>query len=152
VEAGEGDDGDGLGVCPRLLFPEGLCENDGPHGVFAVGAGCRACAELALDVCVHAALDHGEEHGLHGAVELVVPGAEIGRADVGEDGLSDEGAEGRGGGAGEQGEEGPEETGDGQGGGGEEKGAHSMEEITRLLRRMTRLWRRVLRVSGASAP
>ena len=114
MEAGEGDDGDGLGVRPCLLSPELLCENDGPHGIVAVGSGWCGCAELALvaeDVCVHAAFDHGEEHGLHGAVELVVLGAEIGRADVGEDGLPDKGTEGRGGGAGEEGEEGPEETG-----------------------------------------
>ena len=83
----------------------------------------------------------------------MVFGAEIGSADVGEDGLADERAEGRGGGAGEQGEEGPEETGKMvRSGAKKRRGAHSMDVSTFLLRRMTRLWRRVLRVSGLSAP
>lgn len=116
VEASEGDDGHGLCVCPYTLSPELLCQNDGPHGIFAVGSGWCTGAEFPLvaeDFRVHAAFDHGKEHGLYGAVELVVLGAEIGCANIGEDGFSDKGSEGRGGGAGEQGKEGLEETGRG---------------------------------------
>lgn len=110
MEAAECHDGDGLLIGPYLFSPELLCQDDGPRGVLAVGDVGSEFPLVAEDVGVHAAVDHGEEHGLHGAVELVVLGAEVGGADVGEDGLSDKGAEGRGGGAGEEGKEGPEET------------------------------------------
>lgn len=156
MEAAESDDGHGLCVCPYSLSPELLCQNNCPHGVFAVGSGCCAGAELSLvteDLCVHAAFDHGEEHGLYGAVELVVLGTEIGCANIGEDCFSDKGPEGRGGRAGKQGKEGLEETGDMVRKRAEKKrGTDSMDGITFLLRRMTRFCRRVLRVSGVSAP
>lgn len=113
MEAAECDDGHGLCVCPYLFSPELLCQDDGPHGIFAVDTDCCARSEFSLvaeDVGVHAALDHGKEHGLHGAVELVVLGAEIGSANIGEDGFSDKGSEGRRGRAWEQGKEGLEKT------------------------------------------
>jgi hypothetical protein len=45
---------------------------------------------------VHARLDHAEEEGLDDAVETVVLGLGIGRFEVGEDGLADDGAKRRG--------------------------------------------------------
>ena len=39
MEIAEGDNGDGLCVCPSPFAPEFHCEDDSLHGVFAIGRG-----------------------------------------------------------------------------------------------------------------
>lgn len=127
MEASERDDGDSLGVIPGptqyLTYtdngradapypfpPQFLRQYDSPHS-FATILRCGGGANLSLvadDLLIHATLYHAEEHRLHGAIEFVILRPEISRSNVGEDGTSDEGAEGRRGRARKQREQGLE--------------------------------------------
>ena len=82
MEAAKGDDGNGLCICPSLFSPELLCEDDGPHGVFAVWC-CGLKLSLVTDITVHAAFDHGEKHSLDGTIGFVVLRAQVCSANIG---------------------------------------------------------------------
>ena len=109
----------------QVCFLQSLCEDEGPHGVFAVRC-CGAKLSLVTDITVHATFDHGEKHSLDGTIEFVVLHAQVCGADIRQNSLPYKGSEGRGGGAGQQGKEGLEQT--------DEK-PHSMDEITCLFLR-----------------
>ena len=81
---------------PDTLPPQLLGQHNRPHRLLSVARARASCSrpQLALvsnNFSIHPSLDHPKEHGLHSSIKLVILGAQIGGADVGQDSSADEG-------------------------------------------------------------
>lgn len=93
------DNSHSLGVAPDTLPPQLLRQDNRPHGFFASLAvlgseiGHLGLALVASELSIDSSFDHAKKHGLHGVVELVILGTQVGGLDVVQDGFPNEDSE-----------------------------------------------------------